>query len=115
MTVRKVDVDVMGMTLIAMSGVPNYFSAPLPSYLTIRRFAGRDAQTREETKTDIRRGEIRGTIPALMEGIGAAIIVRHPLPLIACAAMVAYYIATTYEHALANPHPTAEAIDGQGY
>jgi hypothetical protein len=97
----------VGLTILAISEVPNFLAGMLPSLMTIQRF-GAD----ELDRSALRKGEIAGSLLAGGVGIGASLIARDPLPAIGSLIVLAIMLGM-YEHAIRNPHPSATPIDRQ--
>jgi len=98
----------VGLTLLAVSEVPNFLAGMLPSLMTIRRF-GADEMDRQA----LRQGEIAGAALAGMVGIGASLIANDPLPAIGTFVTLGIMLCM-YEYAIRNPHPDATPINQQG-
>jgi hypothetical protein len=97
----------VGLTLLAVSEVPNFLAGMLPSLMTIRRFGAEDVD-----REALRQGEIAGAALALTVGVGAALVAQSWLPAIGTVAVLAVMLAM-YEHAIRNPHDDAVPIDQQ--
>lgn len=101
---------VAGLTIMTAFEVPNMYSGLLPSLFTISTFSGGDEAKATHTKMWIRKGEIQATGMSIAIGVGAAILVRHPLPLFATAAMCAY-LCWQYETALRKGLSEGPSLD----
>lgn len=99
--------ETLGLTILAMSEVPNFMAGLLPSLMTIKRFSADDLD-----RATLRRGEIVGGSLALATGLGASLIAKSPLPMIGCVA-VFIILLHQYESAIRNPHPDATSINKQ--
>lgn len=97
----------VGLTLLAVSEVPNFLAGMLPSLMTIRRF-GADELDREA----LRQGEWAGATLALTVGVGAAMVARSWLPAVGTVVVLAVMLGM-YEHAIRNPHDEATPINQQ--
>lgn len=97
--------SIAGMTLLAMSEVPNFMAGLLPSLMTIKRFAAdeRDAQA-------LRRGEAIGGAMAVMVGVGASLASGSWFPFIGTMFTLAIFVSQ-YEAAIRNPHDNAVPIN----
>lgn len=98
----------VGLALLAAGEVPNFLAGMLPSLMTIQRFGADD-----QDRAALRRGELAGSALALSVGIGAALAANNPVPAYATAIVLVVMLAL-YEHAIRNPRPDAQPINGPG-
>jgi hypothetical protein len=96
----------VGLTILAAAEVPNFLAGLLPSKMTISRFA-----MDEHDLAMIRRGEVMGSALALTVGLAASLVADHPAPLIVCT-LVLVILLYEYEHAIRNPNPRGEPMEG---
>jgi hypothetical protein len=89
-------VESIGLTILTIAEVPNFFSGLLPSLFTIGTFADEESA---ETEYWIRRGEINAAGLSLALGLGSSLISKSPLPFVGSIAMCAFLIYH-YETAL---------------
>jgi hypothetical protein len=90
--------EAIGLTILTIAEVPNFFSGLLPSLFTIGHFSTDESS---EAVYWIRRGEVNALGLSLGLGLGASLITRSPLPFIGCIGMSAF-LMYHYEHALRN-------------
>lgn len=95
----------VGMTLLAMSEVPNFMAGLLPSLMTIKRFASDEADV-----TALRRGELIGGTMSLAVGVGASLAVGSPWPAIGTIVTLIIFLSQ-YETAIRNPHQDVVPIN----
>jgi hypothetical protein len=88
----------LGLTLLAVAEVPNFYSGLLPSLWTIGHFGASEAG---EARYWIRRGEVMATGLTAAVAIGTSYIAKSWVPGLAMAAMAVVLLAL-YEHALRN-------------
>ena len=88
-----------GLALVLAMEVPNLYSAPLPSKMTIATFTGSSPEKQAHTSRWIRSGEIEGTVQALLLGVGGSIWQKSPWPILLVGGMVAWKV-WSYEDAL---------------
>lgn len=93
--------DDVGLFLLSVSEVPNFYSGFLPSLFTIATFSGDDEEKKEHTKRWIRRGEMQATGMAITVGVATSILADSPVPIIGVAVMCAYLL-WQYERALSG-------------
>lgn len=86
----------IGLALLAVSEVPNFYSGLLPSLWTIGHFT---SDQNDEAHFWIRRGEVMATGLTLTVGIATSILAQSPIPLIGVVLM-AGILLYLYEHAL---------------
>ena len=101
------NLQMLGLTILAMSEVPNFLAGMLPSLMTIQRFGADDGDV-----SALRKGEIIGSVLALGVGLGATLVADSPLPLIGTVLILVIMLAA-YEHAIRNPHPDSVPINRQ--
>lgn len=101
---------VAGISIMVTFEVPNMYSGLLPSLFTISTFSGGDQAKAAHTKKWIRKGEVQATGMSIAIGIGAALLVQHPLPLFATMAMCAYLV-WQYETALRKGLSEGPSLD----
>jgi hypothetical protein len=94
-----------GLFILAIGETPNYFAGLLPSWMTIRRFAGdeRDVST-------LRTGLVVGSVFSLVVGVGTALIAGTVWPLIGVMAGV-LFLVVGYRWAINHPHDDAAPIN----
>lgn len=86
----------IGLTILTIAEVPNFFSGLLPSLFTIGHFSSDESG---EAIYWIRRGEVNALALSLALGSGASLISKSWWPIVGCAAMSAF-LMYHYEHAL---------------
>lgn len=86
----------IGLTILTIAEVPNFFSGLLPSLFTIGHFSTDESS---EAVYWIRRGEINALGLSLALGLGASMISKSWLPFAGCLAMSGF-LMYHYEHAL---------------
>lgn len=91
------NLQMLGLTILAVSEVPNFLAGVLPSLFTIRTFS----DDPEKVKA-LRHGEIVGGSMSLLVGAGASLVSKSWLPFLACAGTLAVFLYQ-YEHAIRNP------------
>ncbi len=101
-------VEAIGLTILTIAEVPNFFSGLLPSLFTIGHFAEDESS---EAIYWIRRGEVNALGLSLALGVGASLISHSYWPFIGCVAMSAF-LMYHYEHALRNG--AGNSISDQG-
>lgn len=88
--------EAIGLTILTIAEVPNFFSGLLPSLFTIGHFSTDES---DEACYWIRRGEINALGLSLALGVGASMISKSWFPFIGCVGMSAF-LMYHYEHAL---------------
>jgi hypothetical protein len=88
----------VGITLLTVAEVPNFYSGLLPSLFTIGHFGEQES---EEARYWIRRGEIWASALTVTMGLAGSILAKSILPFIGCAIM-ASILLYLYEDALVN-------------
>lgn len=91
-------VESIGLTILTIAEVPNFFSGLLPSLFTIGHFAEDESS---EAIYWIRRGEVNALGLSLGLGIGASLISHSWWPFIGTVAMSGF-LMFHYEYALRN-------------
>jgi hypothetical protein len=86
----------IGLTILTIAEVPNFFSGLLPSLFTIGHFSTDESA---EAVYWIRRGEVNALGLSLGLGLGASLISKSWMPLVGCVAMSGF-LMYHYEHAL---------------
>ena len=92
------DGTAIGLTLLAVAEVPNFYSGLLPSLWTIGHFSESE---NEEANYWIRRGEVMASGLTLAVGVATAVLTKSIIPLIGVVIM-AGILLYLYEHALRN-------------
>jgi hypothetical protein len=90
--------EAVGLTLLAVAEVPNFYSGLLPSLWTIGHFSETE---NAEANYWIRRGEVMASGLTLAVGVATSVLTKSPLPLIGVIIM-AGILLYLYEHALRN-------------
>lgn len=90
--------EAIGLTLLAIAEVPNFYSGLLPSLWTIGHFSESE---NEEANYWIRRGELMATGLTFAVGVATSVLTKSPLPFIGVIIM-AGILLYLYEHALRN-------------
>lgn len=90
--------EAIGLTLLAIAEVPNFYSGLLPSLWTIGHFSETE---NAEANYWIRRGEVMASILTLSVGVATSVLTKSVLPIIGVVAM-AGVLLFLYEHALRN-------------
>jgi hypothetical protein len=90
--------EAIGLTLLAVAEVPNFYSGLLPSLWTIGHFSETE---NEEANYWIRRGEVMASALTLAVGIATSVLTKSPLPMVGVIVM-AGILLYLYEHALRN-------------
>lgn len=103
------DAETWGLTLLAMSEVPNFMAGLAPSLYTYRQMVGKGGKHQAEAKETHRRAEIIGSAFSLAVGIGASMVTESWLPIIGCSVTLAVYLSQ-YRWALDNPHEAADEM-----
>lgn len=93
-----IDATAIGLTILTIAEVPNFYSGLLPSLFTIGHFSDNED---EETLYWIRRGEVNALGLSLGLGVGASLLSKSWWPLFGCIFMSAF-LMYHYEHALKN-------------
>lgn len=93
-----------GLTLLAMSEVPNFLAGLLPSTMTIGRFAADPVD-----RARLRRSEVVGSALSLSVGVGASLLAVNPMPFIACA-VVLVVLLYEYERAIRHAQGSGAAV-----
>lgn len=88
----------IGLTILTIAEVPNFFSGLLPSLFTIGHFSTDESS---EAIYWIRRGEVNALGLSIGLGVGASLISKSWMPLVGCIGMSAF-LMYHYEHALRN-------------
>lgn len=94
----KLSGEAIGLTLLAVAEVPNFYSGLLPSLWTIGHFSESE---NDEACYWIRRGEIMASALTLSVGVATSVLVGSILPLVGVIIM-AGILLYLYEHALNN-------------
>lgn len=105
----SLDVQTMGLAVLAAGDSAAFLSGVNPSLFTIRTFRG-DWASKEGTAADIRRGMAIGNSLALMVGAGATAVSKSWWPLV-LTALVAGALSLAYEWAIRCPR--RDKYDGQ--
>ena len=87
----------LGLTILAVSEVPNFLAGLLPSLFTIQTFS----DDPEKVKA-LRQGELIGGGMSLLVGAGASLVSKSVVPFVACAATLGVFLYQ-YEQAIRNP------------
>lgn len=90
--------EAVGLTILTIAEVPNFFSGLLPSLFTIGHFSTDESA---EAIRWIRRGEVNALGMSLALGLGASLITHNAMPFFGCMAMSAF-LMYHYEYALKN-------------
>lgn len=104
------DKQSVALSVIIAAEVPNYYSGLLPSLFTIATFSGGDQDKVAHTVKWIRRGEIQGTMQAVVLSVAASILSDDAWPFILSMGMVGYYLYQ-YEYALRLGLAEGPAVD----
>lgn len=107
MAEEQINAQSIGLTILTIAEVPNFFSGLLPSLFTIGHFADDESS---DALYWIRRGEINALGLSLALGLGASLLSKSPAPFIGCVAMSAF-LMYHYEHAL--KHGTGHSLSDQ--
>lgn len=99
--------QIAGACLLAASEVPNFLAGALPSFMTIKKFAGD-----EESVRTLRYAELFALPPVVAVGLGAALVFGSWWPAVVTAVTAGYYYAG-YEKHIRNPSGQAVAINAQ--
>jgi hypothetical protein len=91
-------IESIGLTILTIAEVPNFFSGLLPSLFTIGHFSSDESG---EAVYWIRRGEVNALGLSLALGAGASMISKSWWPMVGCIGMSAF-LMYHYEHALRN-------------
>ena len=109
----KLDVTVMGLTLMAAADTSNFLSAACPSFMTACTFssAGSSAM-REGSARDLRIGMCSASVLSLAMGGGATLVTKSWWPL---AATIAFLLPQMglIEFAIRNPRTYAKSMADQ--
>jgi hypothetical protein len=100
----KMTPEQLGVTILAVSEVPNFLAGMLPSLFTIQTFNDDPAKV-----ASLRRGEAIGGALALTVGAGASLVGKSWWPFIGCAGILVCMLAA-YEHAIRTPLPSAVSM-----
>jgi hypothetical protein len=92
------DAAAVGLSLMAVAEVPNFYSGLLPSLWTIGHFSEKQS---EEANYWIRRGEVMASCLTLAVGLATALLSHSIIPLVGVVVMAGILIYL-YEHALRN-------------
>ena len=93
---ERASAESIGLTILTIAEVPNFFSGLLPSLFTIGHFSSDESA---EAVYWIRRGEVNALGLSLALGMGASLLSHSAWPFIGCVAMSAF-LMYHYEHAL---------------
>jgi hypothetical protein len=94
----------LGLTILAVSEVPNFLAGMCPSLFTIRTFS----DDPEKVKA-LRHGEIIGGAMSLAVGLGASLVAKSRVPFFACLVTL-FVLVLAYEHAIRNPISNPESM-----
>lgn len=89
-------VESVGLTILTIAEVPNFWSGFLPSLFTIGHFSTDESA---EACYWIRRGEVSALVLSVTLGVGASLISKSWMPLLGTLGMSAF-LMYHYEHAL---------------
>jgi hypothetical protein len=101
--------ETWGLTLLAADSVPNFLAGMAPSLFTLQHMGGTSQEHQAEAKISMQRAYVVGGLLSLASGLGASLVSRSPLPLVATVT-VFVILVVQYEHALDNPHSTSEEM-----
>lgn len=88
--------EAIGLTILTIAEVPNFWSGFLPSLFTIGHFSTDESS---EACYWIRRGEVSALVLSITLGTGASLITKSWLPLLG-SILMSGYLMYHYEHAL---------------
>ena len=103
------DAETWGLTLLAMSEVPNFLAGMAPSLFTLQHFTDKSEADRVAARESMHRAYVVGGGLSLTVGAGASLVSGSWLPVVACA-IVLVVLVLQYELALDRPHVTSEAM-----
>lgn len=98
MKVPAMSAATLGLTVLAVAEVPNFYSGLLPSLWTIGHFSSTESQ---EAQYWIRRGEVMATMLTAGVAVGTSLIAGSWYPAIGMGLMAAVLLYL-YEHALTH-------------
>jgi hypothetical protein len=98
-----------GLTLLAMSEVPNFLAGMAPSLYTLQHMTGKSAEHGQEARASMMRAYVVGGSLSLAVGAGASLVSRSWLPILGTVAVFVVLVAQ-YEWALTNPHENAQEM-----
>jgi hypothetical protein len=93
-----IDATAIGLTILTIAEVPNFYSGLLPSLFTIGHFSSGESS---EAIYWIRRGEINALGLSIGLGVGASLLSKSWWPLVGTIGM-SMFLMYHYEHALKN-------------
>jgi len=106
---KSSDAELWGLTLLAMSEVPNFLAGMAPSLFTLQHFTAKSEADRKAARDSMNRAYLVGGGLSIAVGAGASLVSGSWLPLVGCA-IVLVVLVVQYEWALESPHETAEAM-----
>lgn len=98
-----------GLTLLAASEVPNFLAGMAPSLFTLSHMSGKSGEHQAEARASMRRAYVVGGGLSLAVGAGASLVADSWWPFMVTVG-VFVILVMQYEHALSNPHNTAEEM-----
>lgn len=109
------DAQAFGIGLVLAMEVPNLFSAPLPSKMTIATFGGGGPEKLAHTAKWIRSGEVEAVLQAILIGIGGSLWQHSHWPFVLVMAMTVWKV-WSYEDSLRRGATEGPGLDmaGQG-
>jgi hypothetical protein len=105
----KMTPQLAGLTLLAASEVPNFLAGLAPSLFTLSHRGGKSGEHLAEARASMRRAYVVGGGLSLAVGAGASLVGDSWWPFGVTVAVFVILVAQ-YEHALNNPHSTAEEM-----
>lgn len=106
---EDVSSETWGLTLLAMSEVPNFLAGMAPSLFTLQHMSSKGDKVAEEARSSMMRAYVVGGGLSIAVGIGASLVSGSWLPIVGTVGTFVILVAQ-YEWALGTPHETAEEM-----
>ena len=109
MKIVGADAETWGLTLLAVSEVPNFLAGMAPSLFTLQHMGAKSPAHRAEVRATMRRAYVVGGGLSLAVGLGASLVSESWLPFLGTVIVFAILVHQ-YEWAIASPHDTGEEM-----